>query len=301
MVLTTFKGVFMMKIQILVLIYFFPFLINAEGFLKGTLIKTPENYKPIEIISVGDKVISCGFGKLFEESVVTRIEKISMGEFVHVYFDGGIEIIAEPEQKFFSVQNKKWIKAYQIKQNEILSAYLDQTFRVISVQKNYEKQIVYRITVEPNHNYFITKNDILVHNFFVTIPLLSWAVGEGFILFGGISLGAIAVAYGNFIAKEIIRKTAKSLIFEDEKFRLSDAQAPGKPTTEDGFEVPKRSDGKKVKHPKTGQYGWQDSKGNIWVPTGIGPRAHGGPHWDVIDPQGRHRNIMPGENVRGRQ
>jgi len=48
------------------------------------------------------------------------------------------------------------------------------------------------------------------------------------------------------------------------------AQAPGKPLKENGFVPPKNWDGKKEKHPKTGQYGWKDKKENIWVPTGWG-------------------------------
>ena len=28
-------------------------------------------------------------------------------------------------------------------------------------------------------------------------------------------------------------------------------------------------------------HGWQDAKGDVWVPSGQGGRAHGGPHWDA--------------------
>lgn len=78
----------------------------------------------------------------------------------------------------------------------------------------------------------------------------------------------------------------------------TNAQAPGKPTEKDGFIPPKKWDGEKVRHPKTGQYGYPDKNGKVWVPTGVGPRAHGGPHWDVIDPQGKHKNILPGGKER---
>lgn len=83
------------------------------------------------------------------------------------------------------------------------------------------------------------------------------------------------------------------------KDKETDAQAPGKPAKEDGYVPPKRWDGKKVKHPKTGQHGWPDDKGKVWVPTGPGALAHGGPHWDVIDKGGDHINVMPGGKIRG--
>ncbi len=79
-----------------------------------------------------------------------------------------------------------------------------------------------------------------------------------------------------------------------------DAQAPGKPTEDDGFVPKKNWDGKKAKHPKTGQVGYPDEKGNIWKPTGPGSIAHGAPHWDVTSSDGkRHWNIMPGGKERG--
>ncbi|MBS1987038.1 hypothetical protein JST99_03865 [Candidatus Dependentiae bacterium] len=55
----------------------------------------------------------------------------------------------------------------------------------------------------------------------------------------------------------------------------------------------------KVKHPKTGQEGWLDHKGNVWVPTGTGPEAHGRPHWDVMSHDGKsHRNVLPSDKIR---
>jgi len=29
-----------------------------------------------------------------------------------------------------------------------------------------------------------------------------------------------------------------------------------------------------------------------------GPLAHGGPHWDVIDPDNNHLNVTPGGGIR---
>jgi hypothetical protein len=84
-----------------------------------------------------------------------------------------------------------------------------------------------------------------------------------------------------------------------EKDKNEDAQAPGIPTEKDGFIPPKNWDGKMVKHPKNGKKGWADKKGNIWVPTGPGAEAHGGPHWDVQHPNGKnYDNVYPGGKIR---
>jgi len=66
---------------------------------------------------------------------------------------------------------------------------------------------------------------------------------------------------------------------DKDKKKNKDAKAPGKPTEKDGFKTPKGkvgNGGKIEKHHRTGQYGWKDAKGNLWVPTGKGPLAHGG-------------------------
>ncbi|QBG89999.1 polymorphic toxin type 37 domain-containing protein [Xanthomonas oryzae] len=79
----------------------------------------------------------------------------------------------------------------------------------------------------------------------------------------------------------------------------NDAQAPGMPTPEDGYVCPKKWDGKKVRSPNGRGHGWPDSKGNVWVPTGPGSGAHGGPHWDVQKPGGGYDNVYPGGRKRG--
>jgi RHS repeat-associated protein len=69
------------------------------------------------------------------------------------------------------------------------------------------------------------------------------------------------------------------------------AKAPGKPGSDEGFCEPKKGPkwGKSPKGP-----GWVDANGDIWVPTGHGAGAHGGPHWDVQGKGGTYVNVYPG-------
>ena len=69
-------------------------------------------------------------------------------------------------------------------------------------------------------------------------------------------------------------------------------------TKEDGFESLKKNGGK-VKNPNGTGRVRLDSKGDVWVPTGHGPSAHGGPHWDVQSQGGGYRNVYAGGRVRG--
>jgi hypothetical protein len=69
-------------------------------------------------------------------------------------------------------------------------------------------------------------------------------------------------------------------------------KAPGKPGADDGFEDPKGGDDW-ARNPNGNGNGWRDKKGNVWVPSGQGGKAHGGPHWDVQTPGGGYRNVRP--------
>lgn len=54
------------------------------------------------------------------------------------------------------------------------------------------------------------------------------------------------------------------------------------------------SNDEQVTHPVTGHVGWEDINGNIWSPTGEGKLAYGGPHWDVVRPDGKmYTNVYP--------
>lgn len=89
----------------------------------------------------------------------------------------------------------------------------------------------------------------------------------------------------------------KDYVFENQKNQ--GVKAPGIPTEKDGYIPPKNWDGKKVRAPNGRGYGYPDKNDRIWIPTGDGPLAHGGPHWDVQDPRtGDHDNVMPGGLIR---
>lgn len=71
-------------------------------------------------------------------------------------------------------------------------------------------------------------------------------------------------------------------------------KAPGRPGDAEGFVAPKGGD-RWVPNPNGRGHGWEDADGNVWVPTGKGGGAHGGPHWDVQFPKGGYRNVRPAQ------
>jgi RHS repeat-associated protein len=78
-------------------------------------------------------------------------------------------------------------------------------------------------------------------------------------------------------------------------------KAPGKPGEAEGFKDPKGGENWE-RNPNGRGYGWKSKDGGVWCPTGPDSGstgdAHGGPHWDVQYPDGRHDNIYPGGHRR---
>jgi RHS repeat-associated protein len=79
--------------------------------------------------------------------------------------------------------------------------------------------------------------------------------------------------------------------------------APGRPTPQNtgGYFEPGKGSGHYQAYPDFGgQKGWIDKHGNLWVPTGEGNLAHGGPHYDVQKKGGKgYGNVYPGGKLRG--
>ena len=123
------------------------------------------------------------------------------------------------------------------------------------------------------------------------VPAVVLALGVGLVVLGG---------YGWWQSTHPQAPTTPTTCPINSTPKLED-KAPGKPDSDDGYTPPKRgpgSDGEPVKNPNGPGYGWLDDAGNVWVPTGEGATAHGGPHWDVQIPGGGYYNVYPGGRIR---
>jgi len=125
---------------------------------------------------------------------------------------------------------------------------------------------------------------------------LGGTAGEAADPLGG---GVPGAALGG-LAGRAIGDWASNLIFAKPPANAYDPngpKAPGKPGDAEGFCGPKGGDNW-VPNPNGRGNGWQGGNGDVWVPTGPGGSAHGGPHWDVQTPGGGYVNVYPGGSTR---
>ncbi len=301
----------------------------GEGFVRGTLVKATNGYKDIAELQIGDNVTCADLHGACLDRPITNIVKKHTKACVEIWVKGAdfesAPLYAGLDHKFYAPGKQEWVQAKDlVAGNTLLSScnnsVVIEHLRLISCEED-----LYDITVEEFHNFCVTEHDIHVHNIAPLIALgITWIFGEGLTLTGGIGLGAAIFGGLLYTSKnaerarayrELDRMEARSSNFDQvseekrtshhfdrmpEKPNQAHHSVPGKPTEADGFIPPKRWDGEKVKHPETGQYGWPDEDGNVWVPSG--DKGHGGPHWDVVYPKPKegkkHKNILPGGQER---
>jgi hypothetical protein len=231
------------------------------------------------------------------------------------------DIVCTPTQEFYLPVTKQWIPAYQLKVGDKLLSQ-NKVLKPITHIEFIKKSItVYSLEIEGTHTFLVGRHCILTHNIILpaltaglSIPFGAGAAAGGTAgSFFGPATFAAGLIIGGLVGIVVKQFTTGAipqykLLFNTNEIekqfiehnnKNDDAQAPGKPTEKDGYNPPKKWDGKKVRNPNGPGYGWPDKKGRVWVPSG--PNGHGGPHWDVQYPtKGRNYvNIVPGGKIRG--
>lgn len=132
-------------------------------FVKGTIIYGKEGFKTIESINVGDSVYSYNFSiESVEKSQVTKIfERIS--EDIYILKTRSEQVMVTGEHPFYVI-NKGWTKVKDLNLHDELKTDNNVIIKLLEINHMTEKHEVYNIEVKGNHNYFISKNKILVHN-----------------------------------------------------------------------------------------------------------------------------------------
>lgn len=269
---------------------------NVLGsFAHNTPVQVARDHCIIGDLQQGEMIQGYKSGRVIVGKITYKCNKLESDVVAVILADE--TILASANQFFYDAKSRQWKPAKNLAPGEQLLTIKGDSVSVVELHKDLGSMELCEIEVENCHNYFVSRSSVLVHNEPFSIGFgLSWAFGSGAIEYAGATLFAgIAGLFGLTLFKDANDKyeAKPELLFGNTDLK---AQAPGQPTNEDGYEPPKNWDGKKVKHPKTGQCGYPDKKGKVWVPSG--PKGHGGPHWDVVDRDGGRKNVLPGGRER---
>ena len=137
---------------------------SSYCFAAGTQIKTENGYKNIEDIVVGDKVWSYNHESASPElKEVVNVFTNCTNRLTDVRVEDTL-IQSTPSHNFYINQTYSEISSAQVNDNLFSFNGMDIDIDFINTYRLNETQTVYNFEVEDNHNYFVSEEDILVHN-----------------------------------------------------------------------------------------------------------------------------------------
>ena len=134
-------------------------------FVAGTKVLTESGFKNIEDIVVGEKVYTRDLdtNQTQLKSVINTI--VSDTKITYLLTIGNKEVEVTPRHQLYII-DRGWVRTYDVAVGDVM---LDKDGNPVEitniVKKEYEESIpTYNLSIEGNHNYFVTEIQVLVHN-----------------------------------------------------------------------------------------------------------------------------------------
>jgi len=271
------------------------FALNAiayGGFAAGMLVKVPDGYMKIEDLNEYDSLVCYDLKNNKQKNcIILGIRKTVTNNPVVIELSNQ-KIITAPTQKFYFADIKKWLDVFAIKNHKFLcsEASIDRIYESSSVVELYE------ISVAECHNFYITTNDILVHNFALPIIVACVGVNSSAIL-SSVIAGALGILGISFLKRKKINND-----YVDSQNQNS--YQPGSPDQNDPedseevgfFERIRKGADKKARTKRFGNL-YRDPKTKLWWSK---DRAnHGGSAYKVFKEQAKGLEWLFDADVRG--
>lgn len=143
-------------------------------FQAGTKVKTILGYKNIEDIRIGDRVLSynenLGINE-YKEVINTYNHNNTTDELYNLTIDNH-QLSVTSSHRFYIMRDEKtsWIAAKDLIVGDKVM-YSNKTYHeIINIASTTKKDNYYNFEVADNHNYYVTKDEILVHNVKTNLP-----------------------------------------------------------------------------------------------------------------------------------
>ena len=143
--------------------------LHHRCFAAGTPVHTRDGLKPIEIIRVGDQVLSRDVetGALGFQPVIA-VKRTPETDTLRVSLSNGERLVTTPIHRFW-IAGKGWALARDLKPGDALRGIAGR-LKVVAVEAQ-RKQDVFNFEVESNCTYFVGQRGVLVHDNSVAAPV----------------------------------------------------------------------------------------------------------------------------------
>ena len=140
--------------------------IYAVCFVAGTKVSTPNGLINIEDLKVGDIVYTYNEqnGKIEEKPIQKTFINPSI-ETVTMTFENG-ETVENTKAHPYYVEGKGWAETKDLKEGDKILTQSGETEKIVNIETNIKPKeiLVYNLSIQDNHNYFVGNTKLLVHN-----------------------------------------------------------------------------------------------------------------------------------------
>jgi hypothetical protein len=148
------------------ILLFIQSIIFCQGFIEGTLVLTPSGAVEIEKLQKNDLVLTYNFltHKIESQQILSTYNHYSQ-DLVHIEIDDE-KIITDHNHTFFCNSfSSQWKNAKNIELNDSLLNSTNESIKIKKITLINEYKKLYCLYVKKNHNFFVGRHNILVHNF----------------------------------------------------------------------------------------------------------------------------------------
>ena len=136
---------------------------NTICFVAGTPVFKDGQLVNIESINKGDYVSSYNFSN--EEVELMKVNYAHKEKASNIYqVITTVDTFTVTSEHPFYVEERKWVKAKELKTGDVLKSLSDIKITIIKVKELLEDKEVYNIEVDTNNNFYVGKGKVLVHN-----------------------------------------------------------------------------------------------------------------------------------------
>lgn len=155
-----------LKINAAILLYFLSFsLINASGFDGNTLVTNSSGRLiAIKELKVGDEVICYNSNFEPETNLITGIYSFRVDSTMNIVTKENISINTGLMERFYLPVENQWVCAKNLKEGDFLLNDDFECIAITHVQKHENKDVMFLISIENQHNFLASQGKYLVHN-----------------------------------------------------------------------------------------------------------------------------------------
>jgi len=143
----------------------YAYYIYYNCFTENTLLYTPNGYREIKDLKVGDKVYSYNekTGEV-EEDVISKVMINKTNSYLKVTLEDNTIIEVTGSHPFYDKKSNSWKPISEFEIGDIVTTSENKDIKIKSIESIEKEETVYNLEVMNNHNYFVTESNILVHN-----------------------------------------------------------------------------------------------------------------------------------------